>query len=88
MVPERQKVWTDGWTDGRNGRTDGRRQNYIPPTSSGDNNNNSSKKKEKKITVLEQTATETTEVGLITFYPPRFRPKSLNSGFNQVVSFP
>ena len=23
--------------DGRNGRTDGRRQNYIPPTSSGDN---------------------------------------------------
>ena len=31
----------DGWTDGRNGRTDGRthgrRQNYIPPTSSGDN---------------------------------------------------
>ena len=26
----------DGRTDGRNGRTDGRRQNYIPPTSSGD----------------------------------------------------
>ena len=26
MVPDRQKVWTDG-----------RRQNYIPPTSSGDN---------------------------------------------------
>ena len=83
MVPERQKVWTDGWTDGM----DGRRQNYIPPTSSGDYNNNSRKKK-KKITVLEQTAAETTEVGLITFYPPRFRPKSLNSGFNQVVSFP
>ena len=38
MVPDRQKVRTDG----RNGRTDrrthGRRKNYIPPTSSGDNN--------------------------------------------------
>ena len=37
MVPDRQKVRTDG----RNGRTDGwthgRRQNYIPPTSSEDN---------------------------------------------------
>ena len=33
MVPDRQKVRTDG-TDGQ---TDGRRQNYIPPTSSGDN---------------------------------------------------
>ena len=37
MVLDRQKVWTDG----RNGRTDGRRhgrrQNYILPTSSGDN---------------------------------------------------
>ena len=36
MVPDRQKVRTDGrmeWTDGR---TDGRSQNYIPPTSSGD----------------------------------------------------
>ena len=35
--------WTDGgrdgWTDGMDGRTDGRRQNYIPPTLSGDNNN-------------------------------------------------
>ena len=30
MVPDRQKVRTE-WTDGR-------RQNYIPPTSSGDNN--------------------------------------------------
>ena len=30
MVPDRQKVWTDGM--------DGRRQNYIPPTSSGYNN--------------------------------------------------
>ena len=29
MVPDRQKVWTDG-------QTHGRRQNYIPPTSSGD----------------------------------------------------
>ena len=43
MVPDRQKVRTDGRKDGRNGRTDGmdgrtdrRRQNYIPPTSSGD----------------------------------------------------
>ena len=27
----------DGQTDGRNGRTDGQRQNYIPPTLSGDN---------------------------------------------------
>ena len=34
MVPDGQKVWTDG----QNGRTQGRRQNYIPPTSSGDNN--------------------------------------------------
>ena len=34
MVPDRQK----GSTDGRNGRTDGQRQNYIPPTSSEDNN--------------------------------------------------
>ena len=32
-VLDGQKVWTDG----RNGQTDGRRQNYIPPTSSGDN---------------------------------------------------
>ena len=30
MVPDRQKVRTDGM--------DGRPQNYIPPTSSGDNN--------------------------------------------------
>ena len=37
MVPDRQKVWTDGRTDGRNGRTHRRRQNFIPPTSSGDN---------------------------------------------------
>ena len=29
MVPDRQKVWTDGWTDGQ-------RQNYITPTLSGD----------------------------------------------------
>ena len=28
----------DGRTDGMDGRTHGRRQNYIPPTSSGDNN--------------------------------------------------
>ena len=34
MVPDRQKVRTDG----RDGQTHGRRQNYIPPTSSGDNN--------------------------------------------------
>ena len=31
MVPDRQKVRTDG-------QTHGQRQNYIPPTSSGDNN--------------------------------------------------
>ena len=37
MVPDRQKVWTDRRTDGRMEWTDGRRQNYIPPTSSGDN---------------------------------------------------
>ena len=41
MVPNEQKVWTDGM-DGRNGLTDGRMdhgrcQNYIPPTSSRDN---------------------------------------------------
>ena len=29
----------DGRTDGRNGRTHGQRQNYIPPTSSGDKKN-------------------------------------------------
>ena len=34
MVPDRR---TDG-------RTDGRRQNYIPPTSSGDNKNDPQKK--------------------------------------------
>ena len=34
MVQDRQKVRTDR----RNGRTHGRRQNNIPPTSSGDNN--------------------------------------------------
>ena len=28
----------DGRTDGMDGRTHGRRQNYIPPTLSGDNN--------------------------------------------------
>ena len=32
MVPDRPNVWTDG----QNGRRDGRRQNYIPPTLSGD----------------------------------------------------
>ena len=37
MVPDRQKVWTDGWTEWNDGRTHRRRQNYIPPTSSGDN---------------------------------------------------
>ena len=37
MVPDRQKVWTDGRKDGWNGQTDGQRQNYIPPTSSRDN---------------------------------------------------
>ena len=36
MVRDRQKVWMDGGTDGM----DGRRQNYIPPTSSGDNKQN------------------------------------------------
>ena len=34
MVPDRQKVWTDG----QNGRTHGRPQKYIPPTSSRDKN--------------------------------------------------
>ena len=38
MVPDRQKVWTDRRTDGRNGWTNGWRQNYIPTTWSGDNN--------------------------------------------------
>ena len=33
MVPDRQKVRTEG----QNGRTGGRSQNYIPPTLSGDN---------------------------------------------------
>ena len=37
MVPDRQKVWTDGGTDRMDGRMHGRRQNYIPPTLSGDN---------------------------------------------------
>ena len=32
MVPDRQKVRTDGM----DGRTDGQRQNYIPPTLSRD----------------------------------------------------
>ena len=36
MDPDRQKVWTDGQKDGRNGRTDGWRQNYILPTFGGD----------------------------------------------------
>ena len=35
MVPDRQKVWTDGQKDGRTDGMDGRRQNYIPPTLSG-----------------------------------------------------
>ena len=38
MVPDRQKVRTDGRTEWTDGQTDGRRQNYIPPTSSGDKN--------------------------------------------------
>ena len=46
MVPDRQKVRTDGRTEGRtectDGQTHGRRQNYNPPTSSGDNRKNSS----------------------------------------------
>ena len=37
MVPDRQKVRTDGRNGRTDGRTHGRRQNYIPPTSSGDN---------------------------------------------------
>ena len=37
MVPDRQKVRTDGMDGRTDGRTHGRRQNYIPPTSSGDN---------------------------------------------------
>ena len=37
MVPDRQKVWTDGRTEWTDGRTHGRRQNYIRPTSSGNN---------------------------------------------------
>ena len=37
MVPDRQKGWTDGQTEGRTEWTDGRSQNYIPPTSSRDN---------------------------------------------------
>ena len=44
MVPDRQNVCTDGRTeertDWKDGRTHGRRQNYIPPTLSGDNKNN------------------------------------------------
>ena len=47
MVPDRQKVLTDG----RNGRTDGRRQNYIPPTSSGDNETDKSWKYQAKVYV-------------------------------------
>ena len=47
MVPDRQKVRTDGRKDGRkewtDGRTHGRRQNYIPPTSSGDKNKGTDK---------------------------------------------
>ena len=35
MVPDRQKCRR---TDEMDGQTDGRRQNYIPPTSSGDKN--------------------------------------------------
>ena len=38
MVPDGQKVQTDGMDGRKGGRTHGRRQNYIPPTSSGDNN--------------------------------------------------
>ena len=37
MVPDRQKVWTDGRTEWTDGQTHGRSQNYIPLTSSGDN---------------------------------------------------
>ena len=37
MVPDRQKVWTEGQTDGRTEWTDGHSQNYIPPTLSVDN---------------------------------------------------
>ena len=41
MVPDRQKVRTDGQTESTEGRTNacahGRRQNYPPPTSSGYN---------------------------------------------------
>ena len=44
MVPDGQKVWTDGRTDW----TDGQRQNYIPPTSWGDNNGEVSVKIDKK----------------------------------------
>ena len=37
--PKGTEIWfrTDKSVDGRNGRMDGCRQNYIPPTSSGDN---------------------------------------------------
>ena len=39
MVLDGQKCGrADGRKDGIDGRTHGRRQNYIPPTASGDNN--------------------------------------------------
>ena len=38
MVPDRQKVRTDGRNGRTDGQTHGRRQNYIPPTLLGDKN--------------------------------------------------
>ena len=43
MVSDRQKVLTNGQTDGMKGRTHGRRQNYIPLTLSGDKKEKNSK---------------------------------------------
>ena len=54
MVPDRQKVWTDGrteWTDGRTGWTHEQRQNYIPPTSSGENNDGVDQKAQMQILI-------------------------------------
>ena len=48
MVPDRQKVWTDGG----NGRTYGRSQNYIPPTLSGDNKQKKTKRQKCNIFLI------------------------------------
>ena len=62
MVPDRQKVRTDG-------RTHGRRQNYIPPTSSGDNNKGADQSAQMHRLVCDFVVLKTLKTGFLVSGP-------------------